>query len=123
MQVPFLDLKSQYNSIKDEIDDALQQVLENTAFAGGKFVEQFENEYSKFCTCEYAIGVGNGTDALWIAMLSLGIGQNDEVITVTNTFIATIEAISFCGAKPVLIDIDEKTGKANSIVRIQKKLT
>ncbi len=109
MQVPFLDLKLQYNSIKNEINDALQQVLDNTAFAGGKFVEKFEKEYAKFCNCDFAVGVGNGTDALWIAMLSLGIGQGDEVITATNTFIATIEAISFCGAKPVLIDIDEKT--------------
>ena len=109
MKVPFLDLKSQYISIKDEIADALQQVLDNTAFAGGKFVDQFENEFAAFCNCEHAIGVGNGTDALWVALLAKGIGQGDEVITVPNTFIATAEAISFCNATPVFIDVNEDT--------------
>src|SRR3989339_666867 len=109
MKVPFLDLKIQYESMKDEIATALQNVLDNTAFAGGKFVEQFENEFAVFCNSKYAIGVGNGTDALWTALIGLGIGQGDEVITVPNTFIATAEAISFTGAKPVFVDIEEKT--------------
>ncbi len=113
MNVPYLDLKSQYHAMKDEIGAALQQVLDNTAFAGGKFVEGFEIDYAEFCNCDYAVGVGNGTEALWVSMLSLGIGHGDEVITATNTFIATTEAISFCGAKPVLIDIDEKTFNMN----------
>jgi len=109
MKVQFLDLKSQYESIRDEIESALQQVLDNTAFAGGKFVDQFENEFASYCTCNHAVGVGNGTEALWIALLTLGVGQGDEVITVPNTFIATTVAISFCGPKPVFVDIDEKT--------------
>jgi len=109
MKVNFLDLKVQYESIRDEIGDALQQVLDNTAFAGGKYVEQFEKEFAPFCMCDHAVGVGSGTDALWVALLSLGIGPGDEVITVANTFIATAEAISFCGAKPVFIDVEEKT--------------
>ena len=113
MKVPFLDLKSQYESIRDEIGDALQHVLDNTAFASGSFVEKFENEFASFCMCKYAVGVGSGTDALWAALLGLGVGQGDEVITVPNTFIATVEAISFCGAKPVFIDIDEKTFNMN----------
>ena len=109
MRVPFLDLKAQYESIKDEISDAIQQVLNSCAFAGGPFVEEFEKKFAEFCQCEYAIGVGSGTEALWLVLLSLGVGPGDEVITVPNTFIATAEAISFCGAKPVFVDIEEDT--------------
>jgi dTDP-4-amino-4,6-dideoxygalactose transaminase len=109
MKVPFLDLKSQYLSIKNEIDTAIQQVLDTTAFAGGPFVAQFEKQFAEFCDCKHAIGVGSGTDALWLSLLALGIGRGDEVITVPNTFIATAEAVSFCGAKPAFVDIDDKT--------------
>jgi dTDP-4-amino-4,6-dideoxygalactose transaminase len=109
MKVPFLDLKAQYESIKDEISVAIQQVLDSTAFAGGPFVAQFEKQFAEFCGCKHAIGVGSGTDALWLTLLALGIGEGDEVITVPNTFIATAEAISFCGAKPVFVDVDEHT--------------
>jgi dTDP-4-amino-4,6-dideoxygalactose transaminase len=109
MQVPFIDLKAQYESIKDEIDDAVRQVIDSCAFAGGRFVEKFEHEFAQFCGSEYAIGVGSGTEALWLSLMVLGIGDGDEVITVPNTFIATVEAIHFCGAKPVLVDIEEKT--------------
>jgi dTDP-4-amino-4,6-dideoxygalactose transaminase len=109
MKVPFLDLKAQYKSIKDEINESLQQVLDSCAFAGGPFVEKFENNFAAYCQCKYAVGVGSGTEALWLALLALGVGAGDEVITVSNTFIATAEAISFCGATPVFVDIDEKT--------------
>ena len=109
MKVPFIDLQAQYESIKDEIDAAIRQVIESCAFAGGRFVEKFEREFAQFCGCDYAIGVGSGTEALWLALMVLGIGDGDEVITVPNTFIATVEAISFSGAKPVLVDIEEKT--------------
>ena len=109
MNVPFLDLKSQYLSIKDEIQAALEGVLEKTAFAGGPFVAQFEKEFAAFCGTEQAVGVGNGTDALWMALLGLGVGPGDEVITVPDTFIATAEAISYCGATPVFVDVDEKS--------------
>ncbi|NNL77790.1 MAG: DegT/DnrJ/EryC1/StrS aminotransferase family protein, partial [Desulfobacterales bacterium] len=109
MKVPFLDLKAQYELIKDEINEAIQQVIGSCAFAGGPFVQQFEEAFAKFCQCEHAIGVGSGTEALWLALLSLGVGPGDEVITVPNTFIATAEAISFCGAKPVFVDINEQT--------------
>jgi dTDP-4-amino-4,6-dideoxygalactose transaminase len=109
MKVPFLDLKAQYASIRDEIAVALQQVLDDTAFAGGPYVEKFEKDFACFCECEFAIGVGSGTTALWMALSGLGIGHGDEVITVPNTFIATAEAISFSGAKPVFVDIDEQT--------------
>ena len=113
MKVPFLDLKTQYDSIREEIHAALNEVLESTAFAGGPFVARFEKEFADFCGCHHAIGVGSGTDALWLALLALGVGPGDEVITVPNTFIATAEAISFCGAKPVFVDIEEETYNMN----------
>ena len=109
MNVPFLDLKSQYLSIKNEIHEALDGVLEKTAFAGGPFVAQFEKEFAAFCGTGHAVGVGNGTDALWMALLALGVGPGDEVITAPDTFIATAEAISYCGATPVFVDVDEKS--------------
>ena len=113
MNVPFLNLKIQYESIKDEINAAINDVIEKTAFAGGPFVAQFEEEFAEFCQCQHAIGVGNGTDALWLPLLALGIGRGDEVITVPSTFIATAEAISFCDATPVFVDIDEQTYNMN----------
>ncbi len=109
MKVPFLDLKTQYETIKDEIHSALQEVIDTTAFAGGPFVARFEKAFAEFCGCQEAIGVGSGTEALWMALLALGVGPGDEVITVPNTFIATAEAISFCGATPVFVDVDERT--------------
>jgi dTDP-4-amino-4,6-dideoxygalactose transaminase len=107
MRVPFLDLRLQYESIKGEIGPVLQKVLEECAFAGGAFVEEFEKEFARFCRTEYAVGVGSGTEALWLALLVSGVGPGDEVITVPNTFMATAEAISLCGAKPVFVDIEE----------------
>lgn len=109
MKVPYLDLKVQYESLRDEIADSLQQVLDNTAFAGGPFVEKFEKEFASFCQSKFALGVGNGTDALWASLTALGVGQGDEVITTPNTFIATTEAILLSGAKIVFVDIDEVT--------------
>lgn len=109
MKVPFLDLKIQYESIKDEIDDAIHQVFDSCAFAGGPFVAEFEKNFARFCQCEHAIGVGSGTEALWLSLIAFGVGPGDEVITVPNTFIATAEAISFCGAMPAFVDIDENT--------------
>ncbi len=109
MHVPFLDLKAQYESISDEIAAALRAVIDRCAFAGGPFVERFEEDFASFCGCRHALGVGSGTEAIWLALMALGIGAGDEVITVPNTFIATAEAISLCGAKPVFVDIDEQT--------------
>ncbi len=109
MNVPFLNLKAQYRSIREEIDSAVHEVLEQTAFAGGPFVARFEREFAAFCGAKEAIGVGSGTDALWLALLALGVGEGDEVITVPNTFIATAEAVTYCGAKPVFVDVDERT--------------
>lgn len=109
MKVPFLDLKAQYETIRTDIAAALQQVLDATAFAGGPFVAQFEKSYAAFCRVNHVTGVGNGTDALWLALLALDVGPGDEVITAPNSFIATAEAISLSGATPVFVDIDEST--------------
>ena len=91
MSVPFLNLKAQHQAIKAEILAAVSEVLDSAAFAGGPYVAKFEEEFAKYCTTKYAIGVGNGTDALWFALLALGVRPGDEVITVPNTFIATAE--------------------------------
>jgi len=109
MHVPLLDLGAQYRSIREELTPALQSVLESTAFAGGPFVAAFEREFAAYCGCEQALGVSSGTSALWLALVGLGVGAGDEVITTPNTFIATAEAISFCGATPVFVDVDPQT--------------
>ncbi|HQH73439.1 MAG TPA: DegT/DnrJ/EryC1/StrS family aminotransferase [bacterium] len=113
MKVPFLDLKIQYHSIREEVLEELKQVMENTAFASGPFVKKFEDAFAAYCQCRHAIGVGSGTDALWTALLGLGVGPGDEVITVAHTFIATCEAVSFAGAKPVFVDIEDQTFTMN----------
>jgi dTDP-4-amino-4,6-dideoxygalactose transaminase len=113
MRVPFLDLKAQYETIRDEIAAALQRVFDAAAFTSGPFVEQFEKEFASFCRCRHAVGVSSGTAALWMVLRGLGIGEKDEVITVPNTFVATAEAICLCGAKPVLVDVDEATYNMN----------
>ncbi len=107
--IPFLNLKAQHQALKSEILAAVSEVLDSTAFAGGPYVAKFEEEFAAYCHAKYSVAVGNGTDALWFALLALGIGPGDEVITVPNTFIATAEAITYCGAKPVFVDVDEET--------------
>jgi dTDP-4-amino-4,6-dideoxygalactose transaminase len=109
MKVPFLDLKAHHAPMIDEFEGAIRKVIESSAFAGGPFVERFEEEFAAYCGSKCAIGVGNGTDALWLTLLALGIGEGDEVITVPNTFIATAEAITYCKAQPVFVDVDETT--------------
>ena len=122
MKVPFLDLKAHQAPIIDEFDGAIREVIESSAFAGGPFVEKFEEEFAAYCGSKYAIGVGNGTDALWLALLAFGIGEGDEVITVPNTFIATAEAITYCKARPVFVDVDENTFTMNP-AELKKSLT
>ena len=92
-----------------ELLDAFREVTEASAFAGGPYVERFEGEFARYCHTHFALGVGSGTDALWLSLLALGIGPGDEVVTVPNSFMATAEAISLCGARPVFVDIDERT--------------
>jgi dTDP-4-amino-4,6-dideoxygalactose transaminase len=109
VQVPFLDLKAHHDPIRAEVMAVLNEVIDANAFAGGKYVAKFEEEYARFCETKFCVGVGNGTDSLWFSLLALGIGPGDEVITPPMTFMATAEAITYAGAKPVFVDIDPKT--------------
>jgi dTDP-4-amino-4,6-dideoxygalactose transaminase len=109
MKIPLVDLKAQYNSIKDEIDEAIRNVIENTQFILGPEVKALETEIAGYCQTKYAVGVASGTDALQLALLACGVGPGDEVITTPFTFIATTETIIQCGAVPVFVDIDPKT--------------
>lgn len=109
MNVPFLDLKAHHDPLRAEIQAAINRVIDANAFAGGPFVAEFETAFAAYCGAKYAVGVGNGTDALWLSLLALGVGPGDEVITVPSTFMATAEAVSFCGARPVFVDIDDRT--------------
>jgi dTDP-3-amino-3,4,6-trideoxy-alpha-D-glucose transaminase len=105
MTIPLVDLRAQYQSQKREIDDALARVLDSAAFVGGREVAAFEEEFAAYCEMSACVGVGNGTDALRLTLAALGIGPGDEVITVANTFMATIEAIWATGAQPVFVDV------------------
>jgi dTDP-4-amino-4,6-dideoxygalactose transaminase len=109
MNVPFVDLKAQYRTIAEEVNEGIGQVLENTAFILGRDVELFEQEFASYCNVSFAVGLDNGTSALELVLRAHGIGDGDEVITVANTFIATASAIAFTGARPVLVDIDPQT--------------
>lgn len=107
MKVPFVDLKSQYYSIKPEIDNAIQSVITETAFIGGKHVNEFEENFKKIYGVRNCISVANGTDSLYIILRMLGIGSGDEVITSSYSWISSSETISQTGARPVFIDIDD----------------
>jgi len=109
MRIPLVDLKIQYQNIKKEVLSEISQALDSMQLFLGKNVQALESEFAGFCGTEFAIGVGSGTDALHIALRACGIGPGDEVITVSHTFIATVEAIILAGAKPVLVDIDPET--------------
>lgn len=122
MKIPFVDLKTQYHNIQSEIDSAISEVIENTAFIGGPFAKAFEDRFAEFCGVQYCVGVGNGTDALFIALKAMGIGPGDEVITVANSFIATSEAITAAGAKVVFVDIDPVTYNIDTR-QIENKIT
>lgn len=109
MLIPYQDLSAHHAPLREEFSAAIESVIDAGAFAGGKFVEAFETDFAKYCDCREAIGVGSGTEALWLALKALGIGPGDEVITVSMTFIATAEAITMTGATPVFVDIEEGT--------------
>jgi dTDP-4-amino-4,6-dideoxygalactose transaminase len=106
VRVPFLDLRIQYQRLKAEIDAAIGRVLEEAAFIRGKYVEEFERAYAHAYGVRHCIGVGNGTDALYIALRALGIGPGDEVLVPALTWISTAETVSQAGARPVFVDIE-----------------
>ncbi|SYZ73968.1 Pleiotropic regulatory protein [Candidatus Zixiibacteriota bacterium] len=109
MKINFLDLRSQYISIKPEIDDAIGRVIGTSSFVLGPSVAKFEEDFARFCGCGEAIAVNSGTSALFLTLKALEIGPGDEVITAANTFIATAAAIIYTGATPILVDVDPET--------------
>ena len=109
MSVPFLDLKSQHRSLREDLWRVWDEVLDSAGFIGGSPVEQFEKAFAAFCETKHAVGVGNGTDALLLALKALSIGRGDEVIVPANSFVATAAAVVHAGATPVFVDIDPKT--------------
>ena len=108
-KVPLIDLRRQYYNMKEEIDAAIQEVLENQSFILGPKVGEFEKLFASYCNTKHAIGVSSGTDALFLALKSLGIGSGDEVVTSPFTFFATVGSICNAGAKPVFVDIDPES--------------
>jgi dTDP-4-amino-4,6-dideoxygalactose transaminase len=122
MKIPLVDLKAQYSSIKPEIDAAVQRVLDETDFISGSAVTEFEKSFAAYCGARSAVGLANGTDALQLSLLALGVGRGDEVITAVNTFIATSEAISATGAQPVFIDNDPQTYTID-VKKIEEKIS
>src|ERR1700736_6499759 len=109
IRVPFLDLNAHHAPLREEFESASREVIDSGAFAGGPFVDKFEAEFAAYCRCQHAIGLGSGTEALWLSLLACGIGPGDEVITVPSTFMATAEAITYCSARPVFVDVDDST--------------
>jgi dTDP-4-amino-4,6-dideoxygalactose transaminase len=122
MQIPFVDLKLQYKNLKPEIDQAIGPVLENAQYILGPAVESFEKNFADFLGVGHVIGVSSGTDALYLVLRALDIGEGDEVIIPPNTFIATAEAISMAGAAPVFVDVEEKAFNID-IDKIEEKIT
>ena len=109
IKVPYLDLKAQYQSIKPEIDAAIARVLDSCQFVLGSEVAGFEQEFATYCGTTECIALNSGTSALHLALLAAGVGPGDEVITVPFTFVASVAAIIYAGARPVLVDIDPRS--------------
>jgi dTDP-4-amino-4,6-dideoxygalactose transaminase len=122
MNIAMVDLKRQYATIKDEIDSAIKEVIESTHFIMGEQVSEFESKAAAYIGAKYAASCASGTEALQIAMMSLGIGSGDEVITSPFTFVATCETVAIIGAKPVYVDIDEKTFNID-VTKIEAAIT
>jgi dTDP-4-amino-4,6-dideoxygalactose transaminase len=122
MNIPFVDLKAQYQSIKPEIDKAIFEVINDTSFIGGEPLRNFESAFAKRLGVQHCIGVANGTDAIYICLKMMGIGAGDEVITSASSWISTSETISQTGAKPVFVDIDPLTYTID-VKSIEAKIT
>ncbi|MBU1076181.1 MAG: DegT/DnrJ/EryC1/StrS family aminotransferase, partial [Spirochaetes bacterium] len=122
MKILMVDLKAQYRSIQKDIDMSIKEVIENTAFINGSYLTRFEESFARLNKIKYCIGTSNGTSSLVVALKALGIGQNDEVITVPNTFIATTEAITLAGGKIKLVDVDERSFNMDPS-KIEKAIT
>ncbi|MFM6729010.1 MAG: DegT/DnrJ/EryC1/StrS family aminotransferase, partial [Dolichospermum sp.] len=108
MKIPFGDLKRQYEQLRPIIDQVTQEVYDSGWFILGKQVQQFEANFAQYCSAKYAVGVGSGTEALHLALIACGVNPGDEVITVSNTCVPTLSAISFAGAIPIFVDLNEE---------------
>ena len=122
MNIPFVDLKAQYQSIKKEIDKAIQNVIDETAFINGKYVKKFEEEYAETYGVKHVISCANGTDAIYITLKALGIGPGDEVITTALSWISTSETITQTGARVVFVDVDPDYYTID-VSKIEEKIT
>jgi len=122
MKIPFVDLNAQHAEIKKELKQAIKRVIEKSDFILGEEVRSFEKEFADYIGAKFAVGVNSGTDALFLGLLSLGVEKGDEVIVPAFTFIATALAVSFTGARPVFVDIDEQTYNID-INKIEKAIT
>jgi dTDP-4-amino-4,6-dideoxygalactose transaminase len=122
MKIPFVDLKLQYQSVKSEMDKTISGIIDNTAFIGGKALSDFNDNFAKFIDSNHAIGVGNGTDAIIIALKALAISTGDEVIVPANSFIATSEAVTAAGGKVVFVDCHPDTYTIDTS-KIEDKVT
>lgn len=122
MNIPLIDLKAQYNSLAEELNKAMIEVLSSANYIMGKNVFEFEKEFAEFLGVKHAISVGNGTDALVVALKAMGIGEGDEVITTPFTFFATAEAISAVGATPVFVDVNKEDFNID-VTKIEEKIT
>jgi dTDP-4-amino-4,6-dideoxygalactose transaminase len=120
--IPFLDLKRQYAAICDEVNQAIQAVLDECTFASGPAVATFEAEFARYCGVRHCVGVNSGTSALHLALIACGVGPGDEVITVPMTFVATAWAISYVGARPIFVDIEPDTYTID-INRVERAIT
>src|SRR5919197_6109805 len=114
MHIPFVDLKTQYANIRDEVNAAIAEVFASGRFILGEEVAAFEREFAAYCDARHGIGVGNGTDAIHLALRACGIGVGDHVITVPNTAVATVAAIEQTGARPRFVDVDLHTRTLDS---------
>jgi dTDP-4-amino-4,6-dideoxygalactose transaminase len=121
-KVPYLDLPAQIRSLRPELDAAIARTLDNCSFCLGPDVAQFEKDFARFCGAEHCVAFNSGTSALHVALLLLNVGRDDEVISTPHTFVATSWAISYVGAKPVYVDIDEDTFNLNPAL-IEKAIT
>jgi dTDP-4-amino-4,6-dideoxygalactose transaminase len=122
MHIPFVDLKSQYQSLKPEFDEAILKVVSETAFISGKYAKAFEESFAEYLGVKHCVGVANGTDALEIGLKAIGVGAGDEVLVPANTFFATSEAVGNIGAKAVFVDIDENFYNIDP-AKIEEKIT
>jgi dTDP-4-amino-4,6-dideoxygalactose transaminase len=122
MHIPFVDLKSQYLSLKQEFDEAIFKVLSETAFVSGKYAKAFEEQFAEYLGVKNCVAVANGTDALEIGLKAIGVGSGDEVLVPANTFFATAEAVGNVGAKAVFVDIDPKTYNIDA-AKAEEKIT